>query len=405
MKKTLLATAIAGALGTMAAGAQAATVYNQDGSKLDVYGNVQLGWRSIKNAQVDADDNFTGQSSAEDDLFDNGSTIGFRGEHIINPDLTGYFRAEFEFNADRQKGFYDTAGSNSDASGLSKGDQAYLGLTGNFGDVRVGSWDNLIDDWVQDPVSNNEYFDNTDSSGDIGGSTWQEGNKVTYTSPITGGLQFAIGTRYYGDAENTQEFQDEYLNGGTTIRNDDGTVADPATQTGDFVVDEGGSASLFGGLRYMVGDWTLAAVYDDLKNFKYVDVDGDDHDYGQQFGLNATWQMSDDLRVAAKWEQLHGQWEDDADANRYGIGARYSYGVGDIYGSYQYVDADRNAVALIDPSNFAGVDQGDSESYNEFILGATYNLSSQMYVWLEGAKYDREENTGDGVATGIAYSF
>ncbi|WP_299256868.1 porin [uncultured Kushneria sp.] len=403
MKKTLLATAIAGALGTMAAGAQAATVYNQDGSKLDVYGNVQLGWKSTKEAQEDADGNFTGQSSTEDDLFDNRSTIGFRGEHIINPNLTGYFRAEFEFNADRQKGYYDQGGSNSNGSGLSKGDQAYLGLTGNFGDVRIGSWDNLIDDWVQDPVSNNEYFNNTDSSGDIGGSTWQEANKVTYTSPVTAGFQFAIGTRYYGDAEDTQAFQDAYLNG-TVDLNDDGEPVN-GLQNGSFAVDDDGSASLFGGLRYMVGDWTLAAVYDDLKNFKYIETDGDEHDYGQQFGLNATWQMNDDLRVSAKWEQLHGQWADDADANRYGLGARYSYGMGDLYGSYQYVDADRNAVALIDPSNFAGVDQGDDESYNEFILGATYNLSSQMYVWLEGAKYDREEDTGDGFATGIAYSF
>lgn len=393
MKKTLLATAIAGALGTMAAGAQAATVYNQDGSKLDVYGNVQLGWISTKD----------GDGHAEDELFDNGSTIGFRGEHIINPDLTGYFRAEFEFNADRQKGYYDQGGSNSDGSGLSKGDQAYLGLTGNFGDLRIGSWDDLLDDWVQDPVSNNEYFDNTDSSADVGSSSYREANKVTYTSPITGGLQFAIGTRYYGDAEDTSDFLDRYVNVGVDA--DGNPVGVGGTNPGQFIVDDGGTASLFGGLRYMVGDWTLAAVYDDLKNFKYVTAGGDEHDYGQQFGLNATWQMNDDLRVAAKWEQLHGQWEDDADANRYGIGARYSYGMGDLYGSYQYVDADRNAVALIDPDSFAGVDQGDDESYNEFILGATYNLSSQMYVWLEGAKYDRENDTGDGVATGIAYSF
>lgn len=390
MKKTLLATAIAGALGTMAAGAQAATVYNQDGSKLDVYGNVQIGWQNTKDS--------SGEST--DEIFDNGSTIGFRGEHIINPDLTGYFRAEFEFNADRQKGYYAAYNNEGDLdgtrSGLSRGDQAFLGLTGNFGDLRIGSWDNLIDDWVQDPVSNNELFDNTDSSGDIGGSTWQEANKVTYTSPVTGGLQFAIGTRYYGDAEDTNDFLDAYANGTT----DAGGIQD-----GSFAVDDGGSASLFGGLRYMVGDWTLAAVYDDLKNFKYIETNGDEHDYGQQFGLNATWQMNDDLRVAAKWEQLHGQWADDADANRYGLGARYSYGVGDIYGSYQYVDADRNAVALVDPGAFNGVDQGDDESYNEFILGATYNLSSQMYVWLEGAKYDREANEGDGFATGIAYSF
>ncbi|ARS51710.1 porin [Kushneria konosiri] len=395
MKKTLLATAIAGAIGTMAAGAQAATVYNQDGSKLDVYGNVQIGWRNIKNAQtednVNGDPVFVG-SENQDDIFDNGSTIGFRGEHIINPDLTGYFRAEFEFNADRQKGYYSQSSSKSGNSGLSTGDQAYLGLTGDFGDLRIGSWDDLLDDWVLDPVSNNEYFDNTDSSADVGGTSYREGNKITYTSPVTGGLQFAIGTRYYGDAEATQDFQDEVVNG--------------ANLGGEFQTDDDGSASLFGGLRYMVGDWTLAAVYDDLKNFKYIDdATGDDRDYGQQFGLNATWQMSDDLRVSAKWEQLHGQWADDADVNRYGIGARYSYGMGDVYGSYQYVDAERNATALTDPNAFSGIDQGGDESYNEFILGATYNLSSQMYVWLEGGKFDREEDIGDGVATGIAYSF
>lgn len=381
MKKTLLATAIAGALGTMAAGAQAATVYNQDGSKLDVYGNVQLGWKNVKD----------GDGKLRDELFDNGSTVGFRGEHIINPDLTGYFRAEFEFNADQQKGYYDAGGSNSSASGLSKGDQAYLGLTGDFGDLRIGSWDDLLNDWVQDPVSNNEFFSNTTSGSDIGGSTYREGNKITYTSPIAAGLQFAVGTRYYGDAEDTQDFQNN--------------VRDRAGLPGQFQTRDGGNAALFGGVRYMVGDWTLAAVYDDLRNFEYIDAAGDDHRYGKQLGLNATWQMSDDLRVAAKWEKVHGQWEDDADADRYGIGARYSYGSGDLYGSYQYVDAERNAVALIDPDSFAGLDQGSDKHYNEFILGATYNLSSQMYVWLEGAKYDREANTGDGFGTGIAYSF
>ncbi|GHC30225.1 porin [Kushneria pakistanensis] len=381
MKKTLLATAIAGALGTMAAGAQAATVYNQDGSKMDVYGNVQLGWVNTKE----------GDGQTTDELFDNGSTVGFRGEHIINPDLTGYFRAEFEFNADQQKGYYAAGGSNSSASGLSKGDQAYLGLTGSFGDLRIGSWDDLLNDWVQDPVSNNEYFSNTTSGNDIGGGTYREGNKITYTSPILSGLQFAVGTRYYGDAEDTQEFQNN--------------VRDRAGLDGQFQTKDGGSAALFGGLRYMFGDWTLAAVYDNLRNFEYIDADGDDHTYGQQFGLNATWQMNDDLRIAAKWEQVHGQWEDDANADRYGIGARYSYGTGDLYGSYQHVRAERNAVALVDPDSFSGIDQGGDKSYNEFVLGATYNLSSQMYVWLEGAKYDRDNNTGDGFGTGIAYSF
>ncbi|MFO8044957.1 MAG: hypothetical protein R6U30_03705 [Halomonas sp.] len=48
MKKTLLATAIAGAIaatGMMATTAQAATVYDQDGTKVDIYGRISMGVR------------------------------------------------------------------------------------------------------------------------------------------------------------------------------------------------------------------------------------------------------------------------------------------------------------------------------------------------------------------------
>ena len=47
MKKTLLATAIAGAAALAATSASAATVYNQDGTKLDIYGNVQLAYTYV----------------------------------------------------------------------------------------------------------------------------------------------------------------------------------------------------------------------------------------------------------------------------------------------------------------------------------------------------------------------
>lgn len=195
MKKTLLATAIAGALGASAA-AQAATVYNQDGTQLDIYGNIQIAYSNVN------DENGDGRDQVED----NGSTIGFSGQHIINPGLTGYFKAEFEHNADEEKA----------NGGINRGDQAYLGLKGNFGDARLGSWDPLIDDWVQDPISNNEYFDVSDSSGAalspiadnvIYGTSDREGDKFQYMSPVWAGFQFAVGTQYKGDAE---ELADNY---------------------------------------------------------------------------------------------------------------------------------------------------------------------------------------------------
>lgn len=107
MKKTLLATAIAGAAAFAAAGAQAATVYNQDGTKLDIYGNIQLMYLSEKDVM----------GERKDEIADNGSTIGFAAEHQIYNGLTGYMKLEMDgYSADEMK-----------VSGRGSGDTAYIG--------------------------------------------------------------------------------------------------------------------------------------------------------------------------------------------------------------------------------------------------------------------------------------
>ncbi|MGQ7242019.1 porin [Salinicola sp. V024] len=374
MKKTLLATAIAGALGASAA-AQAATVYNQDGTQLDIYGNIQIAYKNIKNER----------GNWEDEVFDNGSTIGFSGQHIINPGLTGYFKAEFEHQADEEK-------SN---GGLDDGDQAYLGLKGNFGDARLGSWDPLIDDWIQDPISNNEYFDLTDSSTDLGGlyggsladgvDVDREGDKFQYMSPVWGGLQFAIGTQYKGDAE--EEFGADH---GVT-----------------GVSSQGSNASFFGGAKYSIGNFSLAAVYDDLDNYGLHAKDsetGESLEYeAKAYGLGAQYVIGT-LRLAAKVEDTDATYAgDDGDIMRYALGARYGYALsdnfaGDVYGAYQYVDADSEVAPIVDNG-------GDEDSFNEWTVGATYNISPAMYTYVEYAQYDRTEDEGDGVSFGAVYSF
>ena len=389
MKKTLLATAIAGALGASAA-AQAATVYNQDGTQLDIYGNVQIAYRSIETAQDD------GSVESQDDIFDNGSTFGVTGQHVINSGLTGYFKAEWEYDADEAKG----------SDGVGNGDQAYMGILGNFGDVRLGSWDPLIDDWVQDPISNNEYFDVTDSNslvtGDDGVNTQnsdsdREGDKLQYLSPSFNGLQFAIGTQYKGDAEAEN-------------------------------VDSSGSASFFGGVKYEVGAFSVAAVYDNLSIYD-GDVSGstyliegtdpdtgdvvleggdEEFDAGDQFGITFQYTI-DALRLAAKYERYEsGDTDLFADQNRYAVGARYGYGFGDVYGAYQYVDVGGSDFGdtFSDAVNDADLPTDTSdESYNEVVLGATYNISSAMYTFVEAAWYDRDEDEDDGIAVGAVYAF
>lgn len=362
MKKTLLATAIAGAM--CASAAQAATIYNQDGTQLDLYGNLQTAYKSVNNAE----------GNSEDEIFDNGSTFGVKGQHVINPGLTGYFKAEWEFNADEAKG-------SDQQDGISRSDQVYMGLQGNFGDARVGSWDTLIDDWVQDPVTNNEFFDVTDSpvSGDDGVNTQntdtdREGDKIQYMSPVFGGLQFAVGAQYKGDAEAEN-------------------------------VDSDGNAAFFGGAKYTMGAFSVAGVYDSLDNYD-GEITGDiydtgpeageDFDAGDQYGITAEYTM-EQLQVALKYERYESG-DDDylPDENRFGLGSRYGYGYGDVYAAYQYVD-------LSGGDAWEAVN--DDDSRNEIVLGATYNISPAMYTFIEGAWYDRNQDAGDGVAVGAVYSF
>ncbi|TDO03507.1 porin [Halomonas ventosae] len=383
MKKTLLATAIAGALA--ASGAQAATVYNQDGTKLDLYGNLQIAYLSEKRLQDD------GRVETEDEIFDNGSTIGVTGEHAISEGLTGYFKGEWEFTADEAKG---------NGRGVNRGDQAYMGLKGNFGDARLGSWDALIDDWIQDPLTNNEYFDASDSTGRIVGiEDSREGNKLQYMSPSFSGFQFAVGTQYEGDGESNGSADVDIANGGSV----------------NVDQDTGSNASFFGGVKYTAGAFSIAAVYDNLDNnegsYSGVDADGNPisgkFDSGEQYGITGQYTI-DTLRVALKLERFQSDNDYVADTNFYGLGARYGYGMGDIYGAYQYVDVGGdNFLDTTDNivSNNDWPTESEDESYNEVVVGATYNISSAMYTFVEGAWYDRENNLDDGVSVGAVYLF
>ncbi len=374
MKKSLVATAVVGAL-SLSTSAYSAEIFNKDGTTFDVYGNLQFAFWSLQ--QPDG----SGDVDASNEFGDNGSTLGFKGEHSVNDDLTAYFKFEFESDADEIK----------TGNGLDTGDQAYFGLKGAFGDGRVGSWDALIDDWVQDPVSNNEFFDVSDSNGVVQGinslttlgdtSTDREGDKLQYISPSFNGLRFAAGVQVKGSAESEN-------------------------------VSSSDKAAFFGGAEYATGPVRVAFVYDSLDNYdgdvtgrQNLDANGNvagDYDAGDQFGLSVQYKVNDDLRLAVKLEQYNSG--DDnfvADESRYALGARYNYGLGDVYGTYQFVD-----VGDTQFSNLAGgAPDNSDDSFNEVVVGATYDITPAMYTFVEAAYYDREDDLGDGIAVGAAYLF
>ena len=393
MKKTLLATAIAGSMA--ATGAQAATIYNEDGTQVDLYGNIQLAYSAVNNSN----------GNEADQLADNGSTVGINAAHMITRDMTAYMKLEFEVDAaDEIKGA---------DRGLNDGDQAFAGVKGDFGDIRIGSWDPLIDDWAQDKITNNEFADVSDSSTDLAGvaglidpesvssdgelsdrSFDREGDKVGFTSAEMSGFQFGLGFQYKGAAES-------------------GEVGVNASDFGRYRSEDG--ASFFGGAKYTVGDLQLAAIYDDLDNYTLEGMDGQGDIEADAYALSAVYGLGA-TTLAAKYERTDLEYGninaagDSGEIDRYGLSARHAFNFGDVYAGYQYVDAD-NAAAFNDTGygvDFNAAGQAESagdETYNEFLIGANYGISENMYVWAETGVYDREEDADDFVATGVVYSF
>ncbi|MGC6377960.1 porin [Bisgaard Taxon 45] len=83
MKKTIVALAVAAVAATSA---NAATVYNQDGTKVDVNGSVRLLLKKEKNKRGD--------------LVDNGSRVSFKASHDLGEGLSALGYAELRFSKD-----------------------------------------------------------------------------------------------------------------------------------------------------------------------------------------------------------------------------------------------------------------------------------------------------------------
>ena len=88
MKKTLLATAIVSALGASAV-AQAATVYDQDGTRVDIYGRIAM---AIESGGTEYDGGVYEDNGAE--FVDASSRLGLRLQHMVSSDLTAFGHLE-----------------------------------------------------------------------------------------------------------------------------------------------------------------------------------------------------------------------------------------------------------------------------------------------------------------------
>lgn len=158
MKKTLIATAIAGAM-SFTAVAQAAEV------DYDLYGSLR-----VKAVNVDG---------GELDIADNSSRIGIKATTELNSGITALVRFETYVN---------TESGDFGASAAGKGRLAYIGATGDFGTVTAGRQWTPQYLWTSGKVDLLDHGSNPTHSYSIAG---RQGNTLAYITPDMGGFQAA----------------------------------------------------------------------------------------------------------------------------------------------------------------------------------------------------------------------
>ncbi len=322
MTHRFTALAFAAAMGA-AGSASAASFQINDSTELSVYGDLQLKYNTTTNEAGDDESAFT----------DNGSTIGFGAEHRFDNGLTAFGTAEFEHNADEAK----------NGDGLNSGDQAFLGLSGNFGRVQAGSFDSIYSDAIYDLI---DPFETASVSAAADSA---EGDTIAYMSPDFGGFSFEVAGRIRGEAD---------------------TGADS---------EEVGFAAV---ATYGMDNWAVNVGYDERGA---NDLGGGGFDEGETYGIGAAYSL-DRVDLAARYS-ISQDADGEDETSFLGALVGFDYGRGDIYGVVQEVDPDG----------------GDSRT--EFAIGANYVITDNMYVFTEYGTYDRQNDAGDLFEVGAVYVF
>src|SRR5690554_1568049 len=236
----------------------------------------------------------------------------------------------------------DKAGS----SGIDSLDEAYIGVKGDsFGQVWVGSDDSMYESAID------EIFNFYEVGSDIGGNyETGEGDLIQYLSPSFGGLKLGAAVQVNGDAKE----------GGKSYPYQLAAIYSVDALELAFAMD-----SNDGKLNYSKDGDSASEISDNNEN---------------TYGLRASYNL-EDLRLTASYETR----KDVADV--FGVMGVYTLGANQFALSYQMEDNDETG------------DKNDT-----IALQALHNLSSNMYVYVEGyissADADRSYDVGGLKATG-----
>ena len=349
-KKSLIATAVIGALSASAV-AQAATVYDQDGTKVDIYGRINYMITSGGTQELGPGEDKTNGSEFQN----NGSRFGFRANHELNSDLSAFARMEFRFDADE---------TNKD--GIKDIRNSYLGLKSQqLGTLTIGNFDSVYKEAVTG------VFDNYENKGWVthdSGSISSRGDTVAYASPVFSGLQGHVQVKHLsgnGEVVGAQDNSSTTSTAAAVTYTWEGLYLAAGYNQSKDVSDRG--ASYGGGSNRSTGEdiWGVSAQYQFLPNFSARVI------YEEIGAVNEGAPASDIEEII-------------------GLGATFNYGQGNLY-------ADVYDVSYV----------GDISSSNPWAIGVDYRFSP-MRVYAEIFDEDASgENIDDSLlyTVGIRYDF
>ncbi|SBS26680.1 Major outer membrane protein P.IB precursor [Marinomonas spartinae] len=330
MKKSLVALAVS------SAAFASISAYAAEDTTVGFFGNIQY-------AYVTKDPKVGNNTNAFED---NGSSFGFKGESKVSDMTTAYFYVKYKVPATRNATTGTSAGDIK-----FKMDKAFVGLKGDFGNVKVGSFDSIYNDAIQDPIDQLEYISMTNNK------TSAKGKTVAYFSPTISGFQVQVSAG---------------------LGEDDGT--------GVKSIQSNSNTTYTGVVKYSNDLVTVALGYDSLTNQNKATV-GAANALGDTVGITATVMPIENLSVSGKYEKTSDADSSNAGKKAFGLATRYGYGMGDMYASYENVKPDA-----------AG-----SDDFNEYAFGVTYSINSSMYVYTELGRLT--SNKVKTTAMGVTYSF
>ncbi|MGP9768300.1 porin [Halomonas sp. AOP13-D3-9] len=327
MKKTLLATAIVGALGASAA-AQAATVYDQDGTKLDVYGRIAMG---VAGGGP--------EYNSSDEKIDNGaefvdvySRLGLRMSHDVSRDLTAFGRVEWRFTGDE----------NNTDGGFNEVRQSYLGLQSDqFGTFQAGNFDSFYNQFVSLPFD--VYIDR--GLEFAGHRKQSRGDSIGYYTPDLSGFTAFLQLKHYSERGLTE-----------------------AQQSG-----EGSVIAPQGGVRYAQGPVTIGLGF--VEDVARVDPNSSGNGGGNGemlYGLIGSYDITDQFSARLGYETRD-------DSNTRG-GGYDTVGLGGTFTTGPWAFA----------ADVYDVSPDNADSRTSWALGSYYKVSSNFDVFLELQQADQQ---------------